>query len=85
MRERNKLADPNYNAAATFYDKEYKEWWIEVPDEETDKRQWVAFCFNTPKTQRDAIITKYPKMKQKYLLLKRAFANCEGFDIDRLP
>lgn len=75
----------NYNAAATFYDKEYKEWWIEVPDEETDKRQWVAFCFNTPKTRRDAIIAKYPKMKQKYLLLKRAFANCEGFDIDRLP
>ena len=56
-----------------------------VHNADVDKRQWVAFFFNTPKTERDSLIAAYPKMKQKYEILKEAFSKCDGFDIDQLP
>ncbi len=74
-----------YNHNTTFYDEAESEWWIEVPNADVDKRQWVAFFFNTPKRERDSLITAYPKMKQKYEILKEAFSKCDGFDIDQLP
>ena len=74
-----------YNHNTTFYDDAEGAWWIEVPNADVDKRQWVAFFFNTPKSQRDALIAAYPKMKAKYDILKEAFLKCEGFDVDQLP
>lgn len=74
-----------YNHNTTFYDEAEGAWWIEVPNADVDKRQWVAFFFNTPKSQRDALIAAYPKMKAKYDILKEAFLKCEGFDVDQLP
>ncbi|KXB79201.1 hypothetical protein HMPREF3034_02200 [Prevotella sp. DNF00663] len=75
----------SYNHRTTFYDKEWSSWWIELPDEDTDRRQWVAFIFSTPKAERDALIAKYSKMKEKYDILKEAFLKCDGYDIEKLP
>lgn len=77
----------SYNHIATFFDPDpdYGGWWIETPDEDTDRRQWVAFFFGTPKAQREQIVNSYPIMKEKYDILKQAFLKCENFDIDQLP
>lgn len=77
----------SYNHIATFFDPDpdYGGWWIETPDEDTDRRQWVAFIFGTPKTQREQIVNSHPIMKEKYDILKQAFLKCENFDIDQLP
>lgn len=77
----------SYNHITTFFDPDpdYGGWWIESPDEDADRRQWVAFIFGTPKAQREQIINSYPIMKEKYDILKQAFLKCENFDIDQLP
>ena len=76
-----------YNRRTTFFDPDpdWGGWWIEAPDEDTDKRQWIAFVFSTPKAEREAIIAEYPIMKQKYDLLKAAFLKSDNFNIDLLP
>lgn len=82
-----KLGFISYNHQTTFFDPDpdWGGWWIEAPDEDTDKRQWVAFIFSTPKKERIEIINSSELMKQKYDLLKAAFLACDNFDIDKLP
>lgn len=74
-----------YNRRTTFFDEKEQLWWIETPDEDTDKRQWVAFFFSTPKAERNELFAKYPLMEQKRQILRQAFLQCDGFDIDLLP
>ena len=58
---------------------------LETPNADTDRRQWIAFIFTTPKAERERIINSYPLMKRKYEILKKAFMACDNFDIDQLP
>lgn len=77
----------SYNPATTFFDPDPDRggWWIETPNADTDRRQWIAFIFTTPKAERERIINSYPLMKRKYEILKKAFMACDNFDIDQLP
>lgn len=79
------LGFTGYSPLTTFYDEQYEAWWIETPSPDMDLRLWVSFLFTTPKAERDRIIETYPLMKQKYDLLKEAFMQCDGFDIEQLP
>lgn len=80
-----KLGFVSYNQRTTFYDNDDQAWWIEVPDRETDLRQWIAYLFEKPRAERERVLDAYPHMKEKYEVLKTAFRACEGYDIDLLP
>lgn len=80
-----KLGFISYAPLTTFYDEQYASWWIETPSVETDLRQWIGFVFSTPKVQREEILKKYPIMKTKYDILRKALLQCENFDINNLP
>jgi hypothetical protein len=76
----------SYNHATTFFDPDpdWGGWWIEMPSQEVDKRQWLSFVFGTPKAERDRIIDAYPIMKEKYDILRKTFLAFD-IDLDKLP
>lgn len=57
---------------------------IKAPDDALDLKQWMCFIFEKTSAEMHEICSKYPKMKQKYEILRAAMIKCSGFDISSL-
>lgn len=56
---------------------------IVAPREELDLQQWMSFIFEKKSAEMKEICDKYPKMKEKYELLRQSMIDC-GFDFSKI-
>lgn len=57
---------------------------VQNPREETDLSQWMRFIFEKTPAEMEEICAKYPKMKQKYEVLREGILAACDFDIGKI-
>lgn len=74
-----------YDEEMSMIDPDDPDWnFVMTPYAELDLEQWLNFIFAKTPDEIKAITDKYPKMKQKYDLLRVGMLECGGFDIGKM-